>query len=124
MLQVAEQGLGVVLGAISQAGTIVKMVQAHYAKSVAPLLEEVPAQAQQCSRGFASMLRAMEDHIMTTLQAGIADFFFLVRLAVDLIPYISAQASVLPWCSSSRARFGAQVDPKARKLNILLCMHT
>ena len=78
MVQIVEQGLGQVLGAISQAGIIIKMLQAHYAKVVAPLLEEAPPQAQQCSRGFAAMLRAVEDHIMSTLEAGIADFFSLV----------------------------------------------
>ena len=57
MLQTVEQGLGQVLGAISQAGIIIKMLQAHYGKVVAPLLEDAPPQAQQCSKGFAAMLR-------------------------------------------------------------------
>ena len=79
MLQTVEQGLGQVLGAISQAGIIIKMLQAHYGKVVAPLLEDAPPQAQQCSKGFAAMLRAVEDHIMSTLEAGIADFLSMVR---------------------------------------------
>jgi len=45
-LQVAEQGMGLVLGSIAQAGSIVKMLQTHYAKAIAPLLEDVPQMAQ------------------------------------------------------------------------------
>lgn len=71
----AEQGIGPVLGAISQAGSIVKMLQTHYMKAIASSLEEAPQIAQVCSKGFAAMLRAVEDRIIGTLEASITDFF-------------------------------------------------
>lgn len=77
-MQVAEQGIGPVLGAISQAGSIVKMLQAHYMKVIAPALEDAHQIAQACSKGFATMLRAVEDRITTTLDAAISDFFSTV----------------------------------------------
>ena len=48
-VQVAEQGIGPVLGAISQSGSIVKMLQAHM-KAFAPALEEVPQISQALLR--------------------------------------------------------------------------
>ena len=79
-LQVAEQGIGPVLGAISQAGSIVKMLQAHYMKAIAPALEEAPQISQACSKRFAAMLRATEDRIIGTLESAISDFFTTVSL--------------------------------------------
>lgn len=73
--QVVEQGIGQVLGAVSQAGSIVQMLQAHFAAKVGPLLENVPHMAQLCSRGFAAMLRATEDHIVATMEVALSSFF-------------------------------------------------
>lgn len=70
-----EQEIGVVLGSIAQAGSIIKMLQAHYLKAIAPLLEDVPQLAQLCFKGFATMLRAIEDRVVSNLDAAVTDFF-------------------------------------------------
>lgn len=80
MLQVVEQEIGPVLGSIAQAGSIIKMLQAHYLKAVAPMLEDVPQLAQLCFKGFATILRAVEDRIVSNLEAAITDFFNTVSL--------------------------------------------
>ena len=54
------------------------MLQAHYLKVIAPLLEDVPQVAQLCFKGFATMLRAIEDRIVANLDAAITDFFQMV----------------------------------------------
>ncbi len=75
-----EQEIGPVLGSIAQAGSIIKMLQAHYLKVIAPLLEDVPQTAQLCFKGFATMLRAIEDRIVSNLDAAITDFFQMASL--------------------------------------------
>lgn len=77
-----EQEIGPVLGSIAQAGSIIKMLQAHYLKVIAPLLEDVPQVAQLCFKGFATMLRAIEDRIVSNLDAAITDFFQMVCLSL------------------------------------------
>lgn len=82
-MQVAQQGIGQVLGAISQASAIIKMLQAHYSGKVSGLLEPAPHVAQACSKGFAAMLRTTEDHIMAILEAAVADMFDVVSPLSD-----------------------------------------
>jgi hypothetical protein len=77
--QAASDGVGRVLEAVGAASGIVRQLQQHYARAVAPRVEESAAEAAACATGLASLVRAVEERVLAALQASLSAFFVQVR---------------------------------------------
>jgi hypothetical protein len=77
--QAASDGVGRVLEAVGAASGIVRQLQQHYARAVAPRVEESAAEAAACATGLASLVRAVEERVLAALQASLSAFFVQAR---------------------------------------------
>ena len=88
--------MGRVLEAVGAASGIVRQLQQHYAKCIAPRVEESAAEASACATGLAALVRAVEERVLAALQASLTAFFgqacpkrglrFSLGHGLDLIP--------------------------------------
>ncbi|KAK9835004.1 hypothetical protein WJX81_003494 [Elliptochloris bilobata] len=71
----ASEGVGRVLEAVGAASGIVRQLQQHYARCIAPRVEESAAEASASATGLAALVRAVEERVLAVLQASLAAFF-------------------------------------------------
>ena len=71
--------MGRVLEAVGAASGIVRQLQQHYAKCIAPRVEESAAEASACATGLAALVRAVEERVLAALQASLTAFFGQAR---------------------------------------------
>ena len=70
-VQVFAEGMGRLLEAISVTSSIIKALQQHFAKVVAPHMEDAPAEGAICASGLAALVHAVEDRVLACLQGGL-----------------------------------------------------
>ena len=74
-VQVFAEGMGRLLEAISVTSSIIKALQQHFAKVVAPHMEDAPAEGATCASGLAALVHAVEDRVLACLQGGLNALF-------------------------------------------------
>lgn len=74
-VQVFAEGMGRLLEAISVTSSIIKALQQHFAKVVAPHMEDAPAEGATCAAGLAALVHAVEDRVLACLQGGLNALF-------------------------------------------------
>ena len=74
-VQVFAEGMGRLLEAISVTSSVIKALQQHFAKVVAPHLEDAPAEGAICASGLAALVHAVEDRVLACLQGALNALF-------------------------------------------------
>eukprot|EP00891_Asterochloris_glomerata_P000050 jgi/Astpho2/50/fgenesh1_pg.00001_%23_28_t len=77
-VMVFAEGMGRLLEAISVTSSIIKALQQHFAKVVAPHMEDAPAEGATCAAGLAALVHAVEDRVLACLQGGLNALFGLL----------------------------------------------